>query len=78
MALVRKLAHVGPDRWLLVAPLRDEPGLLDTVTPYESSDTASILCISDSLAFFVGHAFGQFHVGDAHQRDAAAGHHQVV
>ena len=47
----RSLLWVGPDCWLLLAPLTQEPALEATLCPL-SDDATSITALSDSLAFF--------------------------
>ena len=46
------LCWVGPERWLLRAELGRESGLLEALRPEEAPPGISVVCVSDTLAFF--------------------------
>ena len=45
------LAHIGPDRWLLRAPLSEEAALLGALRPDAAPPELSVLRVSDTLSF---------------------------
>ena len=48
----RELIAVGPDHWILRAPIDQEKGLAATLKPDQAPDDISIVHISDTLNFF--------------------------
>ena len=47
-----ELCHIGPNRWILRAPLDQEDGLEASLRPTESPPEISIVRVSDTLTFF--------------------------
>jgi len=48
----RALMWLGPEHWILRAPLKQEESLLAALNPAEAPDTVSVVQISDTLSFF--------------------------
>lgn len=46
------LAWIGPDHWLLIAPLAREEALLTALRPDTAPPDVSLVRVSDTLAFF--------------------------
>ena len=47
-----RLCHTGPNRWLLRAPIAEEPALDTALRPTEAPPEVSIVRVSDTLTFF--------------------------
>ena len=47
-----KILYVGPDHWILMAPIADEQQLISALRPYDCPASISIVLISDTLTFF--------------------------
>ena len=47
-----ELMFLGPEHWILRAPLNMEKALGEVFRPEKAPDEISIVCISDTLAFF--------------------------
>ena len=48
----RKLMWIGPDHWLLAAPLAEEDELAAALRPRDAPESISIVVLSDTLTFF--------------------------
>ena len=46
------LCHIGPERFILRAPIENEDGLIETLRPEPAPPEISIVLISDTLTFF--------------------------
>jgi heterotetrameric sarcosine oxidase gamma subunit len=46
------LCHLGPNRWLLRAPLEDEASLETALRPRDAPPEISVVRVSDTMAFF--------------------------
>jgi len=47
-----KIFYVGPDHWILMAPILEEEHLLSSLRPQDCPNSISIVLISDTLSFF--------------------------
>ncbi len=47
-----KILYVGPNHWILMAPISEEQQLVSSLRPYDCPASISIVLISDTLTFF--------------------------
>jgi len=47
-----KILYVGPNHWILMAPIAEEEALVSSLRPYDCPASISIVLISDTLTFF--------------------------
>ena len=47
-----KILYVGPNHWILMAPIAEEEQLVSSLRPYDCPASISIVLISDTLTFF--------------------------
>ena len=47
-----KILYVGPNHWILMAPIAEEQQLVSSLRPYDCPASISIVLISDTLTFF--------------------------
>ena len=47
-----KILYVGPNHWILMAPIAEEQQLVSSLRPYDCPASISIVLVSDTLTFF--------------------------
>ena len=47
-----KILYVGPNHWILMAPIDEEKELISSLRPHDCPASISIVLISDTLTFF--------------------------
>ena len=57
-----KILYVGPNHWILMAPITEEQHLVSTLRPYDCPASISIVLISDTMTFFYIHGPNAFDI----------------